>query len=153
MSKFAALELDTAKPGRMVILHPVSRQPLKDAEGNEAYVDIYSSDSEIARKYDRKVFRARLNMRGRGKVQPEQLEAEAVGRLAALSTGWHLLDLQGNAIDVPFSESNAEALYANSRVAWLREQLDEYTTDRENFSKVSSSTSSPMPSTSSSDGS
>ncbi len=141
MSKFSALELETDKPFRLVILHPVSRQPLKDAEGKEAYVDIHSADSDIAKKFDRKVFRARLNMRGRGKVQPEQLEAEAVARLAALTTGWYLLDLAGNHLDVSFSADNAEALYGNARVSWLREQLEEGSTDRENFSKASSPTS------------
>ncbi len=140
-NKFAALELETEKPGRMVVVHPITRQPLKDAEGAESYIDLYSSDSSIARKYDRSVFRQRLNMRGRGKVQPEQIEAEGVGRLAALTAGWYLVDLKGTPLEVSFSDDNAREIYGATQVAWLREQVEEYTTDRENFSKASSSTS------------
>lgn len=137
-SKFAALELETDKPGRMIIVHPVSRQPLRDAEGKEAYIDLYSADSEVARKHHRTVQRRRLAMRGRGKLTPEELDAENVELLAALTTGWYLLDLAGNVIDVPSNAENAREIYGNSKIAWLREQVDEYAVDRGNFSMASS---------------
>lgn len=137
MSKFAALALEVDKPGRMTIVHPVSRQPLRDAEGKEAFVDLYSNDSEPARKHQRAVQRRRLAMRGRGKLTPEELEAEQVELLAALTAEWYLVDLAGRPIDVPFSQENARELYGDAAVSWLREQVDEFAGDRGNFSKAS----------------
>jgi hypothetical protein len=111
---------------------------MRDAEGKTAYIDHYSSDSEIARKHQRAVQRRRLAMRGRMKITPEELEAEATEVLAALTAGWYLVDLKGNVIDLPFSQENARELYGNPAVGWLREQLDESTADRGNFSLGSS---------------
>lgn len=136
--KFAALELSVDNPSRMTIVHPTTRQPLRDAEGKPAYIELYSADSEIRRKHDRAVARRRLAMRGRGKITPEELEAEAVELLAALTTGWHLLDLAGDVVDVAFTPENARELYAATKMTWLREQVDEYVGDRGNFSGASS---------------
>ncbi len=140
MSKFSALALEVDKPGRMVVVHPVSRQPLRDAEGNEAYIDLYSGDSEAARKHQRAVQRRRLNMRGRGKVTPEELEGDGVDLLSALTVGWYLLDFAGGKIDVPFNADNARELYSTPALSWIREQVDEYVADRGNFSKASPTT-------------
>jgi hypothetical protein len=139
-NKFSGLELEVEAPFRLVLLHPVTRQPLRDSEGREAYIDHYSADSEIARKHQRAVQRRRLAMRGRLKITPEELEAEATEVLAALTVGWHLVGLKGDPIDTPFTPENARELYSDPRVAWLREQLDESAADRANFSKGSSTT-------------
>lgn len=149
MSKFSALAMEVDKPSRMVIVHPVSRQPLRDKDGKEAHIDLFSADSEIARKQQRAVSRKRLAMRGRGKLTPEELEAEGVELLAALTTAWHLLDFNGGKIDVPFSQENARELYAESALSWIREQVDEFVADRGNFSKALSSSSANLPSTNS----
>lgn len=138
MSKFAGLEIEVDKPQRMTLVHPNTRQPLRDEEGNEAYVDLYSSDSEAARRHTRSIQRRRLNMRGRGTIAPEQLEAEAIELLAVLTTGWHLVSLAGKALDVPFSAENARELYASPSLAWVREQVDEFAADRANFTPSSS---------------
>jgi hypothetical protein len=137
MSKFAALALDTEKPGRMLVVHPVSRQPLRDGEGKEAYIDLYSGDSEQARRHYRAVTRRRLALK-RAKVSPEEIEAEAVELLCALTAGWYLLDLEGKPLEVEFTADNARELYGLAAVAWLRDQVDEYIADRGNFSKASS---------------
>lgn len=139
-SKFAALELETDKPSRMSIVHPVSRQPLRDAEGKEGYIELYSADSDVARKHHRNIQRRRLAMRGRGKLTPEELDAENIELLAALTTGWYLLDLAGNLVDVPCNAENAREIYGNNKIAWLREQVDEYAVDRGNFSTASLAT-------------
>src|SRR5580765_4388831 len=136
--KFSGLELEVEQPFRLTLVHPVTRQPMRDAEGNPAYIDHYSADSEIARKHQRSIQRRRLAMRGRMKITPEELEAEAVDILAALTVGWRLIDLKGNVIDLEFSQDNARELYGNPAIGWLREQIDESTADRGNFSKGSS---------------
>lgn len=139
MSKFAALAIEVEKPSRMVLVHPVSRQPVRDKEGKEAFINLYSADSEMARKHQRAVTRRQLAMRGRAKNTPEELEANAVGLLAALTApDWYLVDFNGDPIDVPYSPENARELYTEPAVSWIREQVDEYVGDRGNFSKASS---------------
>jgi hypothetical protein len=137
-SKFAGLALDVDKPARLVILHPITRQPLSDKDGKAAHIDVYSNDSEPARVHARAVSRRRLAMRDRGKITPEELEADGVGLLAVLTAGWHLVSLNGEVIDVAFSVENARELYSEPSMAWLREQVDAFATDRSNFSKASS---------------
>lgn len=142
MNKFAALELETAKPGRMFVVHPITRQPLREKsadgkEGKEAYIDLYSGDSEQARRHQRSIARRRLAMRGRAKMTPEEIEAEAIEFLCAVTAGWYLLDLEGRPLGVEFTPENARELYGLAAVAWLRDQADEYVGDRGNFSKGS----------------
>jgi hypothetical protein len=139
MSKFAGLQLEVETPFRLVLIHPVTRQVLRDKDGNNAYIDHYSADSEIARKHQRAIQRRRLAMRGRMKITPEEIEAEAVDILAALTVGWHLVDLKGEVIDLKFTQEDARVLYSDPSISWLREQIDESTADRANFSQGSSS--------------
>lgn len=150
MSKFGALALEVEQPSRMIIVHPVNRQPLRDTEGKEAFIDVYSGDSEVARKHQRAMAKRRLAVRGnRGRQSIEELEAESTALLAALTAGWYLLGLNGEPLGVLFTPDNARELYADPAVSWLREQVDEYAGDRANFSPASSSSLSPGQSTSS----
>ncbi len=150
MSKFAALEMAVERPARLTIVDPVSRQPLRDkTTGTEAYIDLYSADSAVAVKHQRAVQRRRLAMRGRMKIQPEELEADAIELLAALTAGWKLVSFDGSDLGVEFSQENARELYASPGMAWLRDQVDEFVADRGNFSKGSSAGSLNTPNTSS----
>jgi hypothetical protein len=132
MSKFSGLALAVEKPQRMTILHPVTKKPLKDAKGNEAYLDLFSSDSDLARKHDRTVVKNRLSGGGR-KITPEEIEAATPDRLAALTAGWRLVDLTGLPIDVAFSHDNAKELFSDPAMTWLRESALIFTEDRGNF--------------------
>lgn len=132
-SKFAGLGIEVDKPQRMPLVHPNTRQPLRTKDGEEAFIEIYSADSEAARKHNRSIQRRRLNMRGRGRITPEELEAEGVELLAALTTGWRLVTLEGVELNVPYSQENARELYGASSLAWIREQVDEFAADRGNF--------------------
>lgn len=138
MGKFDKLALAVDEPGKMIIVHPVTRQPLRDANGSEGFIQLYSADSEIARKHQRSVQRRRLAMRGRGKLTPEEIESEGTELLVALTVGWNLIALDGEPLDVEFSQENARELYAARKMTWLREQVDEFTSDRGNFSNASS---------------
>jgi hypothetical protein len=138
MGKFDAIALQVDKPSKMTILDPVSQQPIRDAEGKESFIELYSSDSPKGRTHQKNMLRQRLNMRGRGKLTPEQLEAESVDLLVALSVSWYLLTFEGKPLNVEFSQENARELYSSESMAWLREQVDTYTSDRANLSKASS---------------
>lgn len=137
MTKFADLELAVDQPSRMIISHPVHGTPIADAAGNEAWIDLLSIDSAAHRAYDRKITNSRLERAsaGQGRVTAEQLEQEAVDRLAVLTKGWNLLSFEGAAIDVPCSEANARELYAAPAMSWLRQQVEAHVARRANFTQ------------------
>lgn len=136
--KFDGLALEVEKPGRMTIVHPVTRQPLADAKGAPAWVDVYSSDSEVARSAGRRAINERLGRRARSGLTAEQIEDNEVDLLAALVAGWRLLALDGEPLDVAFSAEAAQEMLRAPGMAWLREQIDAYASDRGNFSTASS---------------
>lgn len=141
MNSFAGLELAVEKPQRMTLMHPVTGQPIRDGDGNEAWIDLYSADSKIARDHSNAIQRRRLaaaRTRGATAVTPEQLDAEAVDLLAALTTGWRLLTLAGEPLDVPFSPQHARELYSSPALSWVRVQADEFAASRGNFAPASS---------------
>jgi len=140
MGKFDGLEIEADKPERMPILHPVTRQQIvnRDDPQDVAYIDLYSGDSEIRRRHDRAIQKRRLSMRNRRSITPEEIEGDVLDLFAALTAGWRLIGLDGSPLDVPFNADNARELYASSKMTWLREQVDEWTGDRANFLRASS---------------
>lgn len=137
-SKFDAIALEVDKPSRMTIRHPHTNMPLRDKAGEVAYIELFSSDSGKARTAQRAITNGRLAMRNRNKLTAERLETEGTELLADLTVAWRLVGLDGEPLDVPFNRTNAVDLYADPKMAWLREQVDEFTADRANFSQASS---------------
>src|SRR5437879_6088795 len=99
MNSIEDLELEVDKPFRMPVLHPMNNLPMRDTEGKEAYVDVLSSDSAIAKKIRREIKTSRLQTRNPRSLTGAKLEDEDVELLAALSTGWYLVSLDGKPID------------------------------------------------------
>ena len=137
--RFAALALPVDEAARMVIMHPITGQPLRDASGSEAYIDLLSNDSQKAQAFDRKRTTQRIERRARAAtLTAEELEAEATDKFAAQTTGWSLLGLGGEPLDIAFSEAVARELYAAPPMMWLREQVAIFQANRANFGKASS---------------
>lgn len=137
MSKFDSLAIEADKPSRMIIIHPSTREPLGE-EDDIAYIDLYSLDSDVARKYNRAMNTRRLQQRKIRRPTPEEFEENAVDLLVALTAGWKLKDLEGVDLAIPFSSEDAKELYSNTATTWIREQVDEFISDRSNFMKPSS---------------
>lgn len=150
-SKFAGLALGVDKTQRMPLMHPVTGQVLraKDTQ-EEAYIEGYSTDSKIGRDFLQELQRRRLNAQrnagGRDRTTPEQQEAENVDFLAILTTGWSLVTLDGEPLDIPFNQQNARELYAAREVLWIRDQWNTFVSERANFPQSSSQSSSNSPS-------
>lgn len=138
MNKFASLALAVDTPARMTIRHPGTMIPLVDQDKQEAYIDLLSLDGNAAREYDRKISDTALSNGIRVKLDTAAIEKQSVDRLAALTRGWHLVGLNGQAIDVPFSEADAAQLYAEPAMSWLVEQVQIFIGNRANFVKPSS---------------
>ena len=138
MSKFAALALAVETPERMPVLHPVTKVPLVDGTGKEAHIALFSSDSPQAQEHLRSLSRKRIASKNRTVLTIEEVERGQIDGLVKLTAGWYLVGLDGMALDVPFSPENARELYAEPAMAWLREQVEQFAADRENFLKASS---------------
>lgn len=149
MSKFAGLGLATDVASRMIIMHPVTGQPLRNlATGQEAYLELLSRDSTAARRADRAITDKQLRSRAR-RLTAEELEGDRIEKLAKLTKGWSLATLDGAALDVPFSEATARELYAEPTMAWLRDQAQTWSDDLGNYAAAPSTSSSTSPATSS----
>ena len=132
MSRFAALAVQADAPARLHVLHPATGQPLLCAAGEPAWIDLHSMDSKPAHDYQRALRNRRIASRAR-KVTAEELEAEGVGLLAAVTAAWRLVGLDGAVLDVPCTRDNAAELDAERSLGWLREQVDGFVGDRGNF--------------------
>lgn len=71
----------------------------------------------------------RLARNRKNRASLEEMEAETIDQLVAVTTGWSGIVLSGEAI--PFSADKARWLYAS--YPWIREQAYEAVNDRGNF--------------------
>jgi hypothetical protein len=149
MSKFSALASNTADAFNMQVISPLTDVALTDKDGKEAYVSLLSVDSEAGRKIDRaqSVAQMRKLRSGRNLENDEDFTDKQIEALVALTVGWYLVDLEGNPIDVEFSEANARELWNDRGMAWLRKQAWVFVNTAGNFIKGSSKTSAASPST------
>ena len=143
MSKFAGLALATDVAQRMTIIHPGTRQPLRSADGAEAWIDLYSVDSKAWRNTLRAQQDRRLKVRGRPNA--EEIEADTTELFASVTAAWRLCSLDGEPLDVPCTPANARELYAMAELAWLREQVDAFVSDRGNLERANSTRCSNSP--------
>lgn len=145
MSKFAALASNLTDAFNMPILSPNTEAVLKDADGREAFISLLSSESEPGRKADRAytLAKARKSHSGRNQVSLDDVDAfldHQIEKLTVLTTGWHMVDLDGNFIDVPFSPQNARELWSDPGLEWLRMQAWTFVSAAANFMPRSSKT-------------
>ncbi|MFO0271362.1 MAG: hypothetical protein ACK53W_12610 [Gemmatimonadota bacterium] len=113
----------------MDVLHPITQERLVDPETGEAVsLRLAGIDSERYRAHVRRSTNRRIQNRSR-KVTAEDIEAEALDLLVAVTLGWTGIDLDGKPL--PYSAANAKTLY--TRCPWMREQADVFVGDRANF--------------------
>lgn len=112
---FGSLSGSASDPFRVVLLDPSTDLPLTDVDGKEAYIDVLSMQSEVARGIDRKKSQALARKVMKGKIRDysdEDQFLENVEKLANLTTGWYLVDPSSKKpLDVPFSVEAAAELY------------------------------------------
>jgi hypothetical protein len=121
------------KPGATITLrHPVSGEPLVDDKNVPVTIDIVGVDSPQFQTRRRSIANKRLTAAGnrKSRMTAEDLEVEAIGTLVSCVTGWSSnLELGGRPLE--YSRTNARELL--TRLAWVREQIDEAIADRANF--------------------
>lgn len=138
MSNVDSLAIDAEAPAKLTLLNPETSQPIRDKDGNEAYILLLGTDSKAAQKHRREAMNRQLSKRNRNKMTAEEVEASAIEQLVALTRGWHLVNFAGDAVEFPFSEANARTIYSTPQFSWIKEQVDEFCGDRGNFMRKSS---------------
>lgn len=145
---FTGLMLETDRPARMTILHPLTRKPIAprtadNETGEPAWVELYSLDSARVRAHEERTANDMLAARrqvGRAQLTPSEIEEGGLDLLAVVVCGWRLLNLDGSAPAEPFpcTPENVRGLLRLPGMRWLREQIDAFLADRANFAKPSS---------------
>lgn len=133
---FAALGANIDAPSRMELTDG-NDVVIRDKDGNPAYIDMLSPDSEPARAVDRQVGKAFTRKIRTGKareVDDEDPIETQVEKLVAVTTGWSLVDpATRERLDVPFSPANARALYSSPKTGWIRRRAWTYHNNEANF--------------------
>lgn len=105
------------------VLDPVTNEPVG------VFITLAGADSAIHRKTTATIAKRRLSntkgFRNRA-LDPEKFEAEGIEVLAACTLGWKGVVADG--APLPCSRDNAIMLY--TRFPWLREQVDQFVSDR-----------------------
>lgn len=128
-----ALAIDVSAAAPVTLLHPKTRQPIRDEAGNEAFISVVSLDSPEVQRVQKAAMNKRLKMRGRVTLTADELEAERAETLVAATKAWHLVTTDGKALDVPLTETAARTIYTDARFAWIKEQVSEALDDRATF--------------------
>lgn len=130
----ANLDTKTAmeKGALLHLRHPVTNEPLY-ANGDKKKpmtIDLMGIDgdtfSKIRRENQRKLSKKNKSF------NPEDADEQGLETLAALTKGWANLVLGGKPLE--FSKGNARKLYSD--YPWIREQVNEFCSSRENFIKA-----------------
>lgn len=121
-------------PKRMTIINPVTRKPMADKNDNIAYIELYSSESDVFRNYRKRM----VESLDPGKpLSPEDVEAQAAEMLVACTKSWFLVSPGGEPMDYPFSVEAAKELYGARELVWLRQQADAFVSNVANFANWS----------------
>jgi hypothetical protein len=103
-------------------------------DGTPMTLTLLGADSDVAVRARNANQNRRLQQGPRMKLTAEGLEADGASYLAKLTVGWNIT-LGGQ--KPPFSYEAAVKLYANPKLAFVREQADAFIADRANFLKAS----------------
>lgn len=136
MIDFSQISISVEKPARVLLVHPGTRAPLICADGEQAYIDVVSEDSDRAQAAQRETYDRRVKV-GKPSTSPaEDLEQTEISSIVASTTGWKLnfsLRKGGEPIDIPFTEENARQVYSSPGMAWIFAQVNAFRKDRANF--------------------
>jgi hypothetical protein len=120
----------------MTVVNPVSGAVLVAEDKKPVTITLAGEDSERFKRADRANRNRRLarqqGARG-GKISAEEMEADNLELLVAVTIDWSGLAIDGNE-ELSFSADNARVLY--TKLPWLREQAQAFVLDRSNFLKA-----------------
>lgn len=120
-------------PQKLTLLDPRTGEELLDQDGKPVTITLLGRDSTVAKKESKRRSQEMLNRAVRQgatrKISVDETIESAVSLLSKLTVSWSGFSKNGQPYD--FSPENAESLY--SEFSWIREQVDEFVSDRQNF--------------------
>jgi hypothetical protein len=116
MSKFGSLT-PSDKPFRVNI--KLDGKPIIDKDGKPFFIDVYSEDSAVGRRFDREQRETSMAAARNGDTLPSQIDIN-IAKCAALTAGWHLVDPETlEPIDEPCTLETAKELYSLPLTTWI----------------------------------
>ena len=128
-SAFDLSTLNSNSGSVLEIRHPVSGEVLKTPDSRAVSITLFGLESEASQKAQREAQRRRLKRAHQHKVTPEELEAEALNLLAAVTASWIGIGLGDEELEC--TPDNVKRVYRE--IPWIRKQVDEFITDISNF--------------------
>ena len=148
MGKFGSLAANVDATFKQEIISPLTGDVLRDKDKKAAFIEVYSTESEIGRKFDKEQRAAQSRQIRVGELEPaDQLEIN-VRKCAALTKSWYLVDpVSLQPISEPCTPDNALEAYSDPGLSWLYVQAWLAANKTANFmqrpSKGSSNTDKP----------
>lgn len=109
--------------------------PLMNDDDTPMTIGVLGADSDLAISLRNKSSNRQIQQGARAKITAEGLQGEGITYLAKLSTRWNITL---NDEKPTFSTDAVRALYADPKLAFIREQVDVAIANRANFLKASS---------------
>ena len=121
--------------GATLELLGIDGTPLMNDDGSQMTLSLLGADSDIAVKAGHSQTNRRITQGPRAKITAESMESDGTTLLARMTVGWNITM---GGVKPPFSTEDAKKLYANPKLAFIREQADAFVADRKNFLTASS---------------
>ncbi len=117
----------------LVLKNPHDGGPLLVA-GAPVTISLIGADSEERRKAERALLDRNLKKRQGGTFSADDIDDAAIEILTACTKGWTNMRMGGETL--AFAPKNAKMVYGRFR--WIREQVEAFVNERQNFMKASS---------------
>lgn len=126
---------DLAVPAELTaqcyILHPGKKTRIKNANGEEAYIEVYGWHSAAAQRFR---FEREERMRRLARELSAEESYDDLGDLIAqLTVSWKLITPTGRMLDVECNYENARKLFNGLDHRWLRQQVIDFLNNEANF--------------------
>lgn len=116
----------------MIVIHPVTQEEMIGPDGEFVTITLLGMESAVAKRMTKARAQKQLNAR-KNKIDIDEARAFTTSLQAKLIVKSHGLMENGQELDMTDPSVAVDVL---TRFSWLREQIDEFVTDRGNFYKV-----------------
>ncbi len=116
----------------MAVIHPITGEEMFQEDDTPVTVTLLGMESSIAKRITKARAQKQLNKRNQ-KVDLDEAREFTISLQAKLITASQGLTENGQDLDLTDHATSVDVL---TRYSWLREQIDEFITDRANFYKA-----------------
>lgn len=116
----------------MTVIHPITGEEMFQEDGTPVTVTLLGMESSVAKRVTKARAQKQLNKRNQ-KVDLDEAREFTISLQAKLITASS--GMKENGVDLDLTDQ-ATAIDVLTRYNWLREQIDEFITDRANFYKA-----------------